>query len=248
MRRWTFIAVAGALALSAALAGPAASAPDAKVASVKLLSCSLGDQSAVFQGRMTRVGGADHMALRYTLLSKLPNQAETRVRVPGLGRWHSSKTGVGTFAFKQQVLNLAAGGAYRVRVEFRWLDAGGAVLRTAKRRSPACRQPAPLPDLRIEISGAKPTKNAGIWRYWLRAGNTGAGSVSNVAVRLSVDGAVVDVETVALLGSGVWGPVIVRGPACESSVDADIDPDGVVAETTETDNHAHVACADVIRR
>lgn len=251
MQRRAFTAIAGA-ALVAALvaaaptqaAGP--SDADAKLASVKLLSCSQTAQSAVFRGRMTRVPEADQMALRYTLLSKLPATAgEKRVRVPGLGRWHRSKPGVGTFAFKQEVLNLAAGGSYRVRVEFRWYGADGTVVKSTKRRSPSCKQLERLPNLRIQIAGAQPTKTKGTWRYWLRVGNDGLAPATNAGVKLSVDGAVVDVENMPLLDVGTWNRVVVRAPACERWVDAEVDPEAAIAESNELDNRQQSACADI---
>ncbi|HEY6781282.1 MAG TPA: CARDB domain-containing protein, partial [Thermoleophilaceae bacterium] len=214
---------------------------------VKLLSCSQAAQSAVFRGRMTRVPGADQMALRYTLLSRLPaSSGEKRVRVPGLGRWHRSKPGVGTFAFKQEMLNLAAGGTYRVRVDFRWFDETGALVKSTKRRSPACAQLARLPNLRIEIVGAQPTKTDGIWRYWLRVGNDGLALASNIGVKLSLDGTVASTQTVPLLDAGGWNRLTVRAPACERWADAEVDPGAAIAESNELDNRQQSACSDLL--
>ncbi len=168
--------------------------------------------------------------------------------MPGLGAWRRSKAGVGTFAWKQQVLNLAAGGSYRVRVDYRWLDADGAVIRSAQRRSAPCDQVSHLPDLRVRVAGAKPTDTPGIWRYWLRVGNAGLGAAGGTAVRLTVDGAVVDVEPVAALDAGVWTRVVVRGPACDGWAEADVDPDGVVVESAEGNNRQRATCADLHSR
>jgi hypothetical protein len=252
MRR-TLITFCVAAALALACAVSVAAAPGAKgskLATVKLLSCSQADHSAVFQGRMTQVPDTDRMELRFTLLVRRPGpkKAETRLRVPGLGAWHRSKAGVGTFAWKQQLLNLAAGGSYRVRVDYRWLDADGAVIRSSQRRSAFCSQGDRLPDLHVQIAGVRPTDTAGVWRYWLRIGNRGLGPAGSSAVRLSLDGSVVDVEPVGPLDPGVWTRVVVRGPACESWVEAEVDPDNVVVESAEGDNIHHVACADLIRR
>jgi hypothetical protein len=246
MRRTSLITFCGAAAAVALVgASPAAAA---KVAGVKLLSCSPGDHSAVYQGRMTRVPGTDRMELRYTLLARpsgTKKRAEARLRVPGLDSWHRSKPGVGTFAWKQQLLNLAPGASYRVRVDYRWLDVDGAVIRSLQRRSAPCSQGDRLPNLRVRVDGASPTRTDGVWRYRIAVGNVGLAGARVSTVRLLVDGSLVDVELTPPLGIGVWNPLTVRGPACTMGVDVDVDHDKVIAESNETDNGAHMPCTDI---
>ena len=138
------------------------------------------------------------MAMRFTLLSTLgATGGERKVRVPGLGRWHKSKPDVAGFSFKQEFLNLTGGGSYRVRIEFRWYDEAGAVVKSAKRRSPSCRQLDRLPNLRVQVVSGQPTQPKGVWRYGLRVGNDGLARAATIGVRLSIDGAVAGQTTAA---------------------------------------------------
>jgi hypothetical protein len=235
----------GALAPAAApaLGAPAAPAP----VKVKLVDCSLTEHAAAFRGRMNRLADTARMGMRFTLQEHSGGGFET-VEAPGLHRWRRSKVGVGTFGYRQGVRNLALNAAYRMRVDFRWWSAGGRVVRRARRRSPVCRQYAGLPNLRARVSGTKGTKVAGVVRYVVRLGNTGRAAASVAAVRLTVDGNVVDTKTVPALGPGEQRKLVFRGPECGQSVEARADPDALVAETSELDNAQHLSCSDVPRR
>ncbi len=195
---------------------------------------------------MARVPESMRMAMRFTLLSTLtPTGRSKRVHVPGLGRWHKAKPDVGAFSYKQEFLNLTAGGSYSVRVDYRWYDDAGTVVKSTKRRSPACRQLDRLPNLRVQIASAQPTQTNGVWRYGLRVGNDGLTLVTGIAVRLSIDGSVAGNATVAALDPGGWTRVSVRGPACARWVDAEVDPEAAIAESNELDNRQQLACADL---
>jgi hypothetical protein len=53
------------------------------------------------------------------------------------------------------------------------------------------------------------------------------------------------VQDVPSLAPGASAVVWMRGPACQRWVDAHVDPESVVVEGVEVDNHALAACADI---
>ncbi len=79
----------------------------------------------------------------------------------------------------------------------------------------------------------------------MKVGNTGVAAATGVALRLAVDGDVVDTVTVGMLLPGTGRVLGFRGPRCTTSVKAAVDPDGVLAESSEDDNVQEVACADL---
>jgi hypothetical protein len=56
---------------------------------------------------------------------------------------------------------------------------------------------------------------------------------------------VLDTTTVGLLDPGTSRVLGFRGPPCTESVSATVDPDGVLAESSEADNVQELACADL---
>jgi hypothetical protein len=229
--------------LAAALVGGATTASAGEVtASVKLRACSIEDASALFVARMHQVAGGDHMWLRFKLLEKSGSGFHS-LKAPGLGRWRKSKPGVGVFAYRQAVRGLEKGSLYRAEVDFRWYDAGGDVIQTAKRRSRACRQFDVLPNLTAKPVGVKTLSQEGVVRYRVLVTNEGIATATGVPVRLTVDGDVVDTVTVASLAPAERRVIAIQGPACTRSVKAEADPDGVIVESSEGDNSREVACS-----
>ena len=239
-------------ALLAALPAPAAgtAAPEAGTgltsallpASVKLAECSREGRLAAFHGRMSGIDQSRRMWMRFTVLEKRADGYEA-VDAPGLERWRRSKSGVGAFGFRQTVRNLQQGASYRMEVDFRWYDAEHELIAKTQRRSAPCRQFVELPNLTAELAGTKETKAMGVVRYRVRVANESETSASGVAVRLSVDGGVVDTVTVAHLRAGESRLVAFRGPPCTESVTATADPDGVLLESSEDDNSQSLPCA-----
>jgi hypothetical protein len=231
--------------LAAALVGgvTSASAGD-PTASVKVKSCSLDDASALFVARMHQVSGSDHMWLRFRLLEK-GTTGFHQLKAPGLGRWRKSKPGVGTFAYRQAVRGLEKGSLYRAEVDFRWYDADGELVQTAKRRSPVCRQFDVLPDLTATPVGAKALRQQGVVRYRVLVTNEGIAAATGVPVRLIVDGDVIDTVTVPVLMPAERRVIAIQGPACTRSVRAEADPEGVIVESSEGDNAHEVTCANL---
>jgi CARDB len=241
MRRRLLIAPVLATALLGAATTPAVS--DVSLpASVKVKECSIEDESALFVARMRQISGSDHMWLRFRLLEK--GDVGFRVlKAPGLGRWRKSKPAVGAFAYKQAVRGLESGSLYRAEVDFRWYDAEGSLLQAVRRRSPACRQYDVLPNLTATPVGTKAMRQQGVVSYRVLVTNEGIAPATGVPVRLSVDGDVIDTITVPALLPAERRVLTIQGPACTRSVKAEADPDGVIVESSESDNSHEIPCA-----
>ena len=235
-----------AAVLAACLLAPAGAAGATKVATVKVSSCSRLDHSGSFYGRMLRQPGAERMAMRFTLLVRGPDeQRYTTVKAPGLKRWRRAKPRVRAFGYRQRVRGLADGSLYRMQVDFRWYDRDGEVVRKARRRSRACSQIGPLPDLRVRLVDMAPTSIDGVYRYRVRVANRGSAAAAAVGVRLSVDGSDVDARTIDALAPGTSTLLSFRGPTCNLAAHAVVDPDNTVRETSEADNGQSRTCEEL---
>ena len=244
MRRRLTAAVLVGAALAAAQS-PASAEPASPY--VKLVKCSLASHEAAFYARMHRLPGGERMAMRFTLLERSGAEGFRPVGAPGLGRWWKSKPGVDAFGYRQGLRNLHENAAYRMRVDFRWYSAAGELLDEQHRRSAPCRQFEELPNLRAELVGAKATSLPGVLRYEVRVTNDGRAAAAAVPVRLTVDGAVIDTVTVAVLRPGETRTVGFRAPDCAEEIEAEADPDGAIVELFEDDN-AHVLDCDDLPR
>jgi hypothetical protein len=249
MRRGHLIVLVALAALSGATVATAYTG-GRRTASVWLSKCSRSHHSAVFHGRMRRVHGTERMRMRFTVLERVGDDDFEPVRAPALWRWRKSRPGVRVFGFRQRLRGLMAGADYRARVDFRWLDGDGDVIRRARRRSGLCRQYGPLPNLRVESLRAGQTATPGTSRYVVRVSNSGRRTARQVPVALSVDGASLDRRLVASVAPGEDVPVAFVGPSCEgddSPVEATVDPDDAIRESREGDNRREAACGDIAR-
>jgi hypothetical protein len=211
-------------------------------ATVKLVDCSREARSATFHGRMKPVEGSERMWMRFTLQEKRAAGFEA-LAAPGLGRWQKSKPGVGAFGYRQTVRGLQPGASYRMQINYRWYSPEDQLLARARRRSVACRQFERLPNLTASVTGARETDVQGVLRYEVLVANTGVAAAAGVAVRMAVDGDVLDTVTVGYLDSGESRLLGFRGPLCTESVSAAVDPDGVLVESSEDDNVQQLSCA-----
>ena len=219
------------------------------LAGVKLAFCGTGDtaaeRAATFHGRMRRVRGTRRMWMRFTLKERVGEGSWRKVRAPGLGRWRKSRRGVRRFGYRQRVEGLVPGAAYRTVVRFRWYGRRGKLLRTARRRSPVCRQDAGLPNLRVVRLRGRATADPGVAGYGVRVVNSGPAPATDVGVRLAVDGAAVGVKRIASLAAGQAQTVWFLGPRCERRVSGRADPGGAIEELSEADNARSVACSQL---
>jgi CARDB protein len=235
-----------ALTTAALAAAASAAAVDERPARVSLIGCSFADHSAVFSARMKLVPGADRMALRFTLLERTGVEGDRQVKAPALRQWHWSKPGVRALRYRQAVRNLAENATYRARVDFRWYSAAGAEVARVQRRSARCRQFLALPNLTARLIRVAATKVSGVVRYEALVTNTGRAPVASVPLRLSVDGGVVDTISFPL-GAGEAKSVVIRGPQCQRLARVEVDPEKVIAETSEDDNAHELTCANPAR-
>jgi CARDB len=232
-----------ALTVAAALALPAAAGAAPAPASVKLVKCSFQNHEAAFYARMQTIPGATRMALRFTLLQETADDFAQRIKVPGLRRWRMSKPGVRTFGYRQGFRNLPENASHRVRVGYRWYAEDGTELARATRRSARCDQFVELPNFVARIAAVLPTKVNGVVRYRTLVLNNGKAAASSVAVRLTVDGKVVDTVTLASLDPGEQRSVVIRGPACTRLAKLEVDPEKAIAASSDADNADELGCA-----
>jgi hypothetical protein len=209
---------------------------------VKVRSCSIEEQRAVFYARMRRLRGTRRMKMRFTLLERPAGLLRfKRVRAPGLSRWRRSAAGVRSYGYSQAVRGLHEGSAYRMRVRYRWYDRDGDLQRSARRTSRTCRMFVPLANLRVRALEYR-ALGGGVWRYRARVVNVGRAAADGVAVQLAVDGGVVNTETVDRLSPGEAAFLDFDGPACQRRYVFEVDPEHGVPEANEGDNRAFVGC------
>lgn len=249
MRR-PLVALSVAAALLGCCVAAAFASPDASARTARVVvsdchpSDDMAQRFASFSGQMRRISGSQEMEMRFTLLERLGGRFSRfkTVSLPELKPWRRSKPGAHTFIYNQRVTALRDGGSYRMRVQFRWYDAQGSLLRSSTLRSRSCHQPAPLPNLTISSIMSAPAQVAGDRMYSISVANNGMGDARNVPVQLQVDGMTAGTATVDLLPAQESSLVQIEGPRCGFSVRAVADPDRKIAETDEADNALTLPC------
>jgi hypothetical protein len=228
---------------AAALAAPRLDPPTAPALVAKVVACDVtsGDRSATYYARMDTIPGASKMQVRFQLLERLGrDESWTKLDVPALRQWHSSQPGVTRFGWKQTVDALRVGGAYKARVQYRWLSATGTLLETQARETPVCR--GPLPNIAVRDLTVKPGPTADTRSYRVDVANTGKVDAQAVAVSLTVDKAMLDTVTLTDLAPGESKTVSFTGPLCRHGIRANADPGNSIGETLEGDNSQLFAC------
>lgn len=216
-------------------------------ADVRTATCVSGhdasQRKATFTGSMEDVPGARKMSMRFSLVRlRSGGGGYVDVDAPGLAAWHTSRSGVRRFVFRQGVEALRAGGTYRALVSYRWLDGQGRAVRSTRRRSAFCRQRGPVPNLRVTGITTTPGPAEGTLDYFVTVVNDGEGPSDSFRVGLSVDGATLDSLEVASLARGSLVRVGFTGPACRAAVAALVDRNDDVPEGTEDDNTVSQGC------
>ncbi len=232
----TALLVAAAVLVSAA---PAGAAPRLRAT---LQRCAPG--VAELRGAMPAVPGTQRMAMRFELQAQEPESGVwSTLAAPGFGTWVRSLPRRAGFVYVKRVDGLAAPGAYRAVVRFRWTGAGGRTLRTARRTTPACEQDDPRPDLTPGALTALPGPEPATLRYRLEVRNEGAAPAGATAVALDVGGGLR--APLGRLAVGRLAVVELVGPACSGPVEVRLDPDDVVAESDEADDVVSLPCPSV---
>jgi len=237
-------AISAALAtLTVAGLAFAADAPSTSAPVARVVGCDLSgsDRSAVFYGRMDGIPGSTKMAMRFTLLERLGRGSWTKVDVPALRQWHRAALGVKSFGYKQTVDNLRSGAAYKARVVYRWSTAAGISVDSASKDTGVCRSGG-LPELTVAGLTVKtgPTDDTRVYR--VTVANDGRTDADDVEVLLRVDRALLDTVTIDELEAGESRTITFVGPACESGVRVEVDPDNSVGERREADNSELFDC------
>lgn len=236
--------ITGALVCATATAVLASVAPARPLRpnpGVYVAQCDKVERSAAFVGSMRALKDTDRMWMRFTLLERiLPGKDLEPLSVPELEAWHKSRPGVKRFSFRQRVRALEKAAIYKVEGEFRWYDEEGALVRQAIERSPRCRQPGALPNLRIQRIGRRPSG-----QYSVRVGNVGRDLATGASVQLFVDGQDVGMAALPDIVPDEVRATLFNGPDCQGSVQAVVDPTASLRESAEDDNALTVPCAEL---
>ena len=235
-----------------AVAAPTVAHAQAPPLRAKLAACQSGpqpaDRTATFSGSMPKIKGTKRMWMRFDLQQLVPPATVyTTLKAPGLGVWQksASTTPSSGFVFTQRVQALSAPGSYRAVVRFRWYDPDGMLLHTAKRTSPACRQPDQRPDLRAGDLSAWPGPQPDQATYTLAVRNDGRSDAGPFDVGLSVGG--IDQPAQRMLSgldAGTEDTVTFVAPRCApgTTLRFTLDSRGEVAEASEADDVVLRAC------
>ena len=227
---------------AAAFAAPAAHASTAP-ADIRMLSCDGAARSVKYVARMDAVPDTHRMTLRIRLLEKVGDGKFERVSANGLGVWRKSRPDASAFHWEQDVEGLSRGATYRVVVRYRWYDAGGERILTARRRSAKCHQAAGLPNLRVAAIDTRPGEVDGTAVYRVTIANRGTVAAQNVGILLRVDGEVVDdAEVINVLERNETRTVTFNGPVCRQRMRVVVDPKDVIDESRERDNVRDPSC------
>ena len=223
----------------AALAAVAPASSAAVSAEVRVLSCSAWQPgeggSVTYEARMRAVPKTARMAVRFRMYEKA-GEGEFQ-RIDTKQPWHVSRPGVATFVWEHRVRGLRQGAIYRAVVSYRWVNAQGEVIETARRRSAACSQNGGLPNLRVAGIDVRPGEVEDTAVYRATIVNRGETAARRVGVLLRVDGEVVDaVEVIEALQPGESRVVTFNGPVCRDRLRVVVDPKDLIAETREEDN------------
>lgn len=237
--------IATVLAALAALPAAAAAAPRADTPGpiARVVACDVTsvNRAATFYARMDTIPNASKMQVRFQLQERLGrDDSWSKLDVPALRLWHASQAGVKRFGWRQTVDALRIGGAYKARIQYRWLSATGAVLDTASKDTPVCRGPLPniaVGDLTVK---AGPTADTRVYRVEIL--NRGKIDADGVDVSLSVDKAVLDTVTLTSLDAGETRVVSFTGPVCNRGIRVKADPGNSIGETIEDDNSRLFSC------
>jgi len=223
------------IAALAALVLPATAAA-ADRASVTLTACEPRDRAAEFEARMEKVAGSARMKLRFTLEARKRGKRWRRVASPELRGWRTADPETTRFISSRRVTGLPGPAHHRALVRFRWVDADGDTIASARARSRACWQPDHRPNLKVRGLSIRPGG-----RYLVHIANTGRSESGPFDLEISglppfhgVDGLEAREERF----------VEVSGPACEpdAPVTATADPLDLVDERSERDNALTVRC------
>lgn len=240
----SLLALAGAGAVAVAQGQSSTQSP----LRAHLAACETGpaaaDRFAVFTGSMPTATGVAAMAMRFDLYERRPGSGFERVSLPNWGVWaKTTERNAPGFIFTKRVEQLAAPAAFRAVVSFRWFDAKGKLLRSARRTSETCIQPDQRPDLHVKRVILP--KDKGPTRIVVRnRGLSAAGSFGVEAGRIAKGSQATAGTSVSGLLAGEQTTVALRLGRCKpgDAVTVTVDKAGQVDEVHEDDNVVTVRC------
>lgn len=250
MRRLSSAACALLVALLSAAVPARAQAPagdaDPPSLAAQVESCTTSvlpaGRAVSFVGSMPALAGAERMQMRFDLERVQPRDDGTwqRLRgVEGFGTWETAAPGRAGFVFHKRVDGLVVPAGYRASVRFRWTDAGGRIVRRARRRTAVCEQPDLRPNLvpgpLTGIFDGRP----GLAIYTLVVRNTGRTDAGRFSVRVGAA-----TTEVAGLDAQSQRTVLVLSPVCLAGTPTTVavDPFRQVDESRERGNVAQRRC------
>ncbi len=196
---------------------------------------------ASFVGSMPARANATRMQMRFELERRHDGRRQwRRLKAAGFGVWERADPNVAGFVFTRRVTGLPVPATYRALVHFRWLAAGGDVVKRARARTRACRQPDLRPNLVPgPLTAVLDLAQPGLARYTLVVRNTGRSSASPFSVRVASGTA-----EVGELAAGGERAVAVVAPACIPlvAIVVRVDADRRVDESQERGNGARRPC------
>ena len=200
---------------------------------------ALTDRYAVFTGSMPSDTGVAAMAMRFNLLERTPGGSWTAVSLPHWGVFErTTRAGVPGFIFAKRVQQLAAPARFRAVIDFRWFDANGQLLRSARRKSPVCRQPDPRPDLHVTRVIFTGQRLSGVV-----IANRGRSDAAAFLVTVSRSAASAT-QTVDSLPAGAERTLAIAIGRCTAGepIRIALDPAGAIDEADKADDSVTVAC------
>ena len=202
-------------------------------------------RTVTFEARVRPVRDSERMQVRFTLqVREDALHAWRRVVAGGFDTWLTSLPHVRRYSYAKTVVNLSAPAAYRTVVRFRWLDADGEVVKSAREVSATCRQPDLRPDLAPRRVDVLPGPDADTRRYAVTVRNDGRTDADpfRATLRAGEDQPI----TLAVLGlaTGAQRVVTFTAPPCTAGtpLTVTLDTDEAVDEGDEDDNVLVAAC------
>jgi hypothetical protein len=221
----------------------------AQAATVRVTDCVPAldpeERTATFEARMRPVRDSERMQVRFALQVREDElHAWRRVAAEGFDTWLTSMPDVRRYSYAKTVVNLSAPAAYRTVVRFRWLDADGAVVKSAREVSASCRQPDMRPNLVPRRVDVLPGPDADTRSYAVTVRNDGRSAADPFTATLQAGGA--DLGTLGVLGlaAGVQRVITYTAPPCTAGapLTVTLDPDEAVDERDEDDNVLIAPC------
>jgi hypothetical protein len=158
--------------------------------------------------------------------------------------WSTSRAGVTRYVVHKQVANLPAGGDARAIVSFRWIGAGGAIVKHTHLRTPLCHQPDLRADLVVGGLTAQPAADPAKATYVVTVRNDGDGDAAAFEAALSIGASAQPAQSLSGLAAGDASTVTFTGPRCAAgeALTVRLDPGDRIDESDETDDVRTFPC------